>query len=216
MAVAAGVALCAVAAGGLVLLQPDGGTTAAPPQDMETASGAAPGRPPGGVAQPGASGVPDRASVAGSADGRADGGGSRDPARPGASGSTTAGSTPGDPVSSSSTTTGTGTGTDTGTSASPSTDATTPAAEPPASQPWNTDCAYYNGNGKTREGDSGNKVFQVQCMLTARGYSVGSGGVNGEFGPETTSAVRAFQAAEGLSTDGVVAHATWVALRGSD
>ncbi|WP_340384312.1 protein kinase [Streptomyces sp. SS7] len=217
MAVAAGVALCAVAAGGLVLLQPDGGTTAAPPQDMETASGTAPGRLPGGVARPGASGVPDRASVAGSADGRADVGGSGDPARPGASGSTTAGSTPGAPASTTTTAgTGTGTGTGTGASASPSTDATTPAAEPPASQPWNTDCTYYGGNGKTGEGDSGKKVLQVQCMLTERGYGIGSGGVNGEFGPETTSAVRAFQGDKGLSADGVVAHATWVALRGSD
>ncbi|MEU1511020.1 protein kinase [Streptomyces sp. NPDC005811] len=215
MVVAAGVALCAVAAGGLVLLRPDGGTTAAPHGDVETASGAVPGRQPGNVALPGTSGVPDRASVAGSADGRADVDGSRDPAQPEASGSAVVGSsTPGGPVST--TTAGTGTGTGTGTSASPSADPTTPAAEPPASQPWNTDCTYYNGNGKTREGDSGKKVLQVQCMLTKRGYGVGSGGVNGAFGPETTSAVRAFQGDKGLSADGVVAHDTWVALRGSD
>ncbi|WP_460073151.1 peptidoglycan-binding domain-containing protein [Streptomyces sp. YKOK-I1] len=197
-------------------MQPDGGTTAAPPGDVETASGAVPGGRPGNVALPGVSGAPDRASVAGSADGRADDDGSRDPAQPEASGATTAGSTPGAPVSTSTAGTGTGTGTGSGSSAAPSTDPTTPAAEPPASQPWNTDCTYYNGNGKTGEGDSGKKVLQVQCMLTKRGYGVGSGGVNGEFGPETTSAVRAFQGDKGLSADGVVAHDTWVALRGSD
>ncbi|MFI1046425.1 protein kinase [Streptomyces griseoruber] len=213
MAVAAGVALCAVAAGGLVLMRPDGGTTAAPPRDMETTTGASPGGPPGNVALPGTSGVPDRASVAGSSDGRAEVDGSPDPAQPEATGSATAGSAPGGP---SSTTAGTGTGAGTGTSATPSTAPTTPSAEPPASQPWNTDCTYYNGNGRTGEGDSGKKVLQVQCMLTKRGYGVGSGGVDGEFGPETTSAVRAFQGDKGLSADGVVAHGTWVALRGSD
>ncbi|WP_416984775.1 protein kinase domain-containing protein [Streptomyces sp. T028] len=206
MVVAAGAALCAVAAGGLVLTRPDGPGTAAPPRDVETATGAVPGAAPGKVALPGTSGVPDRASAAGSAAGRADVDGGLDPTRPDVSGSTTADSAAGAPASS-----GADTGAGTGTSSAPSTDPTTPSAEP-----WNTDCTYYNGNGRTGEGDSGKKVSQVQCMLMKRGYSVGSSGVTGEFGPETTDAVRAFQGDKDLSADGVVAHDTWVALRGSD
>lgn len=208
--VVAGAALCAVAAGGVVLLRPDGPATAAPPTDVETVTGVAPGAGPGNVALPGTSGMPDRASAAGSSNGRADADGGPASGRPEAPGSTTAGGSP------TSTSAGTDTGSGTGTSSAPSADPTTPSAEPPASQPWNTDCTDYNGNGRTQEGDSGKKVSQVQCMLTKRGYSVGSAGVNGEFGPETTSAVRAFQSAKGLSADGVVAHDTWVALRAAD
>ncbi|MEU0941443.1 serine/threonine-protein kinase [Streptomyces canus] len=79
--------------------------------------------------------------------------------------------------------------------------------------PWLSECTYYRGNGRTRLGDSGKRVQQVQCMLTERGYSVGSTGVDGEFGSGTETAVRAFQDERGLGADGVVAHDTWVALR---
>ncbi|MDH6514431.1 serine/threonine protein kinase [Streptomyces sp. SAI-135] len=82
--------------------------------------------------------------------------------------------------------------------------------------PWLSECTYYDGYGRTRPGDSGRRVQQVQCMLTERGYSVGSTGVDGEFGSGTESAVRAFQDERGLNADGVVAHDTWVALRSSD
>ncbi|KUN29965.1 serine/threonine protein kinase [Streptomyces antibioticus] len=82
--------------------------------------------------------------------------------------------------------------------------------------PWLSDCTYYGGNGRTRLGDSGKRVQQVQCMLTKRGYGVGSTGVDGEFGTGTQSAVEAFQSDRGLDADGVVAHDTWVALRSTD
>lgn len=42
-----------------------------------------------------------------------------------------------------------------------------------------------------REGDSGPRVREVQQLLTARGYPVE---VDGDFGPDTLGAVRAFQA----------------------
>ncbi|WP_244363155.1 serine/threonine-protein kinase [Streptomyces aquilus] len=82
--------------------------------------------------------------------------------------------------------------------------------------PWLSECTYYAGNGRTRLGDSGKRVQQVQCMLTKRGYSVGSTGVDGEFGTGTQAAVEAFQSDRGLQADGVVAHDTWGALRDTD
>ncbi|MET7689540.1 serine/threonine-protein kinase [Streptomyces sp. NPDC005483] len=100
----------------------------------------------------------------------------------------------------------------------------TPSADSPSAgtdtgsgtAPWLSECTYYDGNGRTRLGDSGKRVQQVQCMLTERGYSVGSTGVDGEFGSGTETAVRAFQNQRGLSADGVVAHDTWVALRSAE
>ncbi|MFF4658776.1 protein kinase [Streptomyces sp. NPDC001381] len=206
LVVTAAAALCAVAAGVLVLVRPDGPATAAPPADQVTVTGAVPADRPGNAA-PGTPDVADRASAAGSSDGRADVAGGSGSARPDASASTT-----GDAASAPATGAA---GAGTSAPATPGTDPATPSAEP-AGEPWNTDCTYYDGSGRTRQGDSGVKVSQVQCMLTKRGYSVGSAGVNGEFGPETASAVSAFQSDKGLSADGVVARATWVALRAGD
>ncbi|MEU6259368.1 protein kinase [Streptomyces sp. NPDC047043] len=96
----------------------------------------------------------------------------------------------------------------------------TPSADSPSdgtdTAPWLSECTYYAGNGRTRLGDSGKRVQQVQCMLTKRGYSVGSTGVDGEFGPDTETAVRAFQTDRGLNADGIVAHDTWGALRSAE
>ncbi|MFI5688349.1 protein kinase [Streptomyces sp. NPDC051636] len=86
----------------------------------------------------------------------------------------------------------------------------------PAAPPWISDCTYYSGNGNTRQGDSGKRVLQVQCILTQRGYDVGSSGVDGDFGSGTESAVRNFQSDKGLDADGVVGHETWTALRSRD
>ncbi|MFL5999015.1 MAG: protein kinase domain-containing protein [Streptomyces sp.] len=96
----------------------------------------------------------------------------------------------------------------------------TPSADSPSAgtdtAPWLAKCRYYGGNGRTRLGDSGKRVQQVQCILTERGYSVGSTGVDGAFGSGTESAVQAFQSERGLNADGVVAHDTWVALRSAE
>ncbi|MPY44767.1 peptidoglycan-binding protein, partial [Streptomyces phyllanthi] len=89
-----------------------------------------------------------------------------------------------------------------------------PTPEPPTA-PWISECTHYSGNGLTRRGNSGKRVLQVQCILTKRGYGVGSSGVDGEFGPGTESAVRSFQADKGLAVDGIVGRETWVALRGT-
>ncbi|GKQ35085.1 hypothetical protein ALMP_16310 [Streptomyces sp. A012304] len=90
----------------------------------------------------------------------------------------------------------------------PSPDAATP--------PWISDCAHYAGSGRTRQGDSGKRVLQVQCMLTKRGYGVGDSGVDGTFGSGTETAVRAFQGDKGLGVDGVVGRETWAALRSAE
>lgn len=53
---------------------------------------------------------------------------------------------------------------------------------------WNPECAPI-----FREGCIDDGVRTLQTSLVALGYSVGGGGVDGRFGPDTTSAVRTFQ-----------------------
>ncbi|AUH45138.1 hypothetical protein CXR04_25535 [Streptomyces sp. CMB-StM0423] len=96
------------------------------------------------------------------------------------------------------------------TSAKPTSGPTTSA--PPA-DPWDS-CTYYSGTALTQNGDSGERVVQLQCILHARGYDLGSDGVDGVFGPKTEAAVKKFQGDEGLSVDGQVGPDTWGALRG--
>ncbi|GAA4068151.1 protein kinase domain-containing protein [Streptomyces shaanxiensis] len=91
----------------------------------------------------------------------------------------------------------------------------TTTATTPATPPWLSDCTHYSGTELTQRGDTGQRVLQVQCMLTKRGYSVGGAGVDGEFGADTESAVRLFQSDKGLDVDGDVGPNTWAALRRS-
>ncbi|MFF1303054.1 protein kinase [Streptomyces sp. NPDC058307] len=91
----------------------------------------------------------------------------------------------------------------------------TKTAAPPATPAWISGCTYYTGTELTEYGDKGQRVVQVQCMLTKRGYSVGGSGVDGEFGKDTRSAVKQFQSAKGLEVDGQVGPNTWAALRSS-
>ncbi|MDF3144536.1 MULTISPECIES: serine/threonine-protein kinase [unclassified Streptomyces] len=91
----------------------------------------------------------------------------------------------------------------------------TKTATTPATPPWISQCTYYSGTELTDYGDKGQRVVQVQCMLTKRGYGVGSAGVDGEFGRDTESAVKQFQSAKGLEVDGQVGPNTWAALRSS-
>lgn len=85
-----------------------------------------------------------------------------------------------------------------------------PTTEP---APW-ASCTYYSGTALTEKGDTGNAVKEVQCILVARGFSVGSGGVDGQFGPDTQAGVEAFQTARHITVDGQVGPQTWAALRG--
>ncbi|WNZ13746.1 serine/threonine-protein kinase [Streptomyces sp. 11x1] len=123
-----------------------------------------------------------------------------------------------------------GSGKDTGTDDDPHPDASAPAPESsaptepsqeptdtptePSTPAWLTDCTYYYGNGRTRLGDSGDRVLQAQCMLSKRGYGLA---VTGEFDADTEAAVRSFQQDKGLlAADGVVRPRVWKALRSTE
>lgn len=65
-----------------------------------------------------------------------------------------------------------------------------------------------------QSGESGEWVQYLQQLLENAGYSPGE--ADGEFGPNTEEAVRSFQAASGLSADGVVGPDVWARLTGED
>jgi GH25 family lysozyme M1 (1,4-beta-N-acetylmuramidase) len=60
-----------------------------------------------------------------------------------------------------------------------------------------------------RQGDRGTSVMTVQGLLDARGATLTA---DGDFGPATLAAVKAFQSAHGLTADGIVGPDTWQAL----
>ncbi|MER6155236.1 protein kinase [Streptomyces sp. NPDC001868] len=208
---AAGLALCLAAAGVAFLTLPGPAVTEASPQRGSTASADA--RPGDTVSVPaaespdGADADPDGGSAVSEVSGKDE--------RPPADGDTphpdASGTTDDDPHTDPSTPApGTGAPTE---NTPPATDATSE----PAAPAWLSDCAYYNGNGRTRLGDTGNRVLQVQCMLTKRGYGIGGGGVDGEFDAGTEAAVQSFQRDKGLLvTDGVVRPRVWKMLRSAE
>jgi peptidoglycan hydrolase-like protein with peptidoglycan-binding domain len=71
-------------------------------------------------------------------------------------------------------------------------------------------CDGYTGSEVTRPGDTGRRVQEIQCLLTQCGYEVLTDGI---FGSGLRSVVMRFQLGHGLPPDGVVAPATWQALR---
>lgn len=60
-----------------------------------------------------------------------------------------------------------------------------------------------------KQGDSGPAVESIQQQLNEVGYMIA---VDGSFGPDTTWAVRQFQTARGISSDGIVGSETMVNL----
>lgn len=60
-----------------------------------------------------------------------------------------------------------------------------------------------------QQGSSGEKVYSIQLLLQARGYSLS---IDGNFGPQTASTVRSFQSSHSLGVDGIVGPQTWPAL----
>jgi murein L,D-transpeptidase YcbB/YkuD len=60
-----------------------------------------------------------------------------------------------------------------------------------------------------RRGDKAHPVPSLQYLLRARGHIVT---VDGDFGPKTEAAVRAYQKEKNLAVDGIVGPQTWQAL----
>lgn len=65
-----------------------------------------------------------------------------------------------------------------------------------------------------RLGDEGSEVASIQQRLNELGYNAGP--VDGDFGPQTAQAVKAFQRSLGLTSDGVVGPFTYRALMGAE
>jgi peptidoglycan hydrolase-like protein with peptidoglycan-binding domain len=65
-----------------------------------------------------------------------------------------------------------------------------------------------------KKGSTGEDVQQLQQALMDLGYSVGT--VDGRFGSETESAVKAFQRDRELTVDGIVGEITWLNIDESD
>ncbi|WP_069759841.1 serine/threonine-protein kinase [Streptomyces sp. LUP47B] len=197
---AAGVAICVVAAVALLLIRQDPPASASPKAGVTRVDGTGPRDASSGSVSPSTSGLtrPDVDGAVAENHDTKPGTASAEPEASGSAGDQDDNAVPpGDTPS---------------TVLSPTPSADSPSAGTDTA-PWLSECTYYGGNGRTRLGDSGKRVQQVQCILTERGYSVGSAGVDGEFGSGTETAVRAFQSDRGLNADGVVAHDTWVALR---
>lgn len=62
-----------------------------------------------------------------------------------------------------------------------------------------------------RQGCQGNVVQEMQNLLEAQGFDVGT--PDGDFGPKTKAQVIAFQRSKNLAADGIVGAATWAALQ---
>ncbi len=65
-----------------------------------------------------------------------------------------------------------------------------------------------------RKGSTESAVKKLQILLIGLGYDCGPDGADGVFGANTLAAVKRFQAANGLTADGIVGSATWGALIG--
>lgn len=63
-----------------------------------------------------------------------------------------------------------------------------------------------------KSGSEGMEVKTLQVMLTVFGYDVGNCGIDGDFGPDTESAAKAYQKKHGLTVDGIVGVNTWNSL----
>jgi len=70
--------------------------------------------------------------------------------------------------------------------------------------------------GTLKKGDMGLGVMHLQTLLMQKGYALIRYGADGKFGVETETAVRDYQAAQGLQVTGACDEATWIALEGRE
>lgn len=75
-----------------------------------------------------------------------------------------------------------------------------------------TPTTKFNSLPTLRQNATGKAVSALQTLLKLRGYSLPTYGVDGDFGSETLSAVRAWQNKVGLTSNGVCDEKTWIAL----
>ncbi len=69
-----------------------------------------------------------------------------------------------------------------------------------------------NTRDTIRKGAKGPTVIEMQGLLLAHGMQLPKSGADGDFGVETETAVKAFQASHGLKVDGICGPQTWAAL----
>lgn len=67
------------------------------------------------------------------------------------------------------------------------------------------------GEATINPGTISGDVRTIQTILAGQGYALD---IDGNFGPQTLSAVQAFQRKKGLVPDGIVGPQTWDALQG--
>ena len=63
-----------------------------------------------------------------------------------------------------------------------------------------------------RPGDKGPMVTQMQNALVKKGYSIGAGGADGRFGPDTLTALQTFQDNDALPVQPLCDQKCWTAL----
>ncbi|WP_054967252.1 peptidoglycan-binding domain-containing protein [Alicyclobacillus ferrooxydans] len=81
------------------------------------------------------------------------------------------------------------------------------SSAPPSGYSWTNQRTISNG-------DQGGDVLGAQSVLHFMGFLTGTVSViDGAFGPNTESAVKAYQSAYGLSVDGIVGPNTWSSLQ---
>lgn len=71
--------------------------------------------------------------------------------------------------------------------------------------------AMHLGEATITPGTISGDVKTIQLILAGQGYALD---IDGNFGPQTLSAVQAFQRKKGLVPDGIVGPQTWDALQG--
>ncbi|MFF0740464.1 peptidoglycan-binding protein [Streptomyces sp. NPDC004111] len=74
-------------------------------------------------------------------------------------------------------------------------------------------CGYSPYDTYLSKGDNGPSVKELQAHLVWRGISVGSTGIDGDFGTATYNALRTYQRTHGLAADGIAGPNTWNKLR---